>query len=85
MQVNNDIAAHLDKQLKDVRAEKHQTYKETYVSNESAESEVLELNKKNEDNSVNEKKKWTENTILIAWDFVLNNVEESKCLSIPGS
>ena len=35
VQMNNDIASHLDKQLKDVRAEKHQTYKETYVSNES--------------------------------------------------
>ena len=48
VQVNNDIASHLDKQLKDVRAEKHQAYKETYVCNESPESEVLELNKKNE-------------------------------------
>ena len=48
--MNNDITSHLDKQLKDVRAEKHQTYKETFVSNESPESEILELNKKNEEN-----------------------------------
>ena len=54
-----------------------------HVSNESPESKVLELNKKNDDNSVNQKKKWTENTILIAGDAILNNVEES--LSIPGS
>ena len=46
-----------------------------------------QMGKRNEDNSVNQKKKWTEKNILIAGDSILNNVEESRlrkieCLTI---